>query len=193
MKSRSLKRKAFTAKMMLLALCSIVVMPLTFFAGCSSDPVSPTESYFDLPFEEPGTAASGISAAKHFWQQYSGEGEISAEEGGEFSISMPGKGEFIVEANSVSENTTITAQIDFFIINGYVVGLFDFSPDGLQFRPSATLQFDANVLGENSKTVRLYWLDPAKNKWKFKGHYAADADDVVSIPIDHFSKYGVSN
>lgn len=193
MKNRSLKRKALTAGTALLAICLIAVTPVLFFAGCSSNPVTPEASYFDQPFVDPGTAGSSLSAGKLF-ETYSGSGTISSKDGGSIDINMPGTiHEFNVEAGSIENDVTIDINVLFIDFFGSVVGIFDFSPDGQMFSESAELRFDGGVLGNGVSELKLYWLNENTNRWEYQGTYNADSNNRIKIPIDHFSKYGVSD
>jgi len=201
MKKKTKGRASPTRRSLLLSLLVAVALPLTIQIGCSSDPVSPTTSYFDLPYQETDFEDIAISAAKRQKTQeprnvdvgFVGSGNITVTEGGTFSMNESGSAIFIVEPNSIPQDTTINATVVFSIYHGKSIGLFNFSPNGLLFSTSATIQIDIKLISNNSNSLRLYWLNIDRNKWEYQGTYAADASDLVSLPIDHFSKYGVSN
>lgn len=123
---------------------------------------------------------------------------IDAESGGAVDFRVSGKNQqFVVAPGSIPADTTITVKVAALeanalrLLNARIV-ILDFGPDGLQFSPSATLRFDASVLGNSKRTINLFWLNPLDNTWESQGEYKVDADGKVNIPIHHFSKYGIS-
>lgn len=179
---------------------SFVIM---IFVGCSQNPISNTadsNNYFDQEYNDnifdPNTALR-IRGEVVTIVEYGGEKLISAEDGGVVDLTMSGSvSEFEVLPNAIPQDTLITVDIRQITINFQTATLFDFSPDGLSFSTSAVLRVDDASVNDTDGVVDFYWLDPSTNSWVFQGTYY-DGDDgavdgVFEIPVDHFSKYGIS-
>jgi len=70
------------------------------------------------------------------------------------------------------------------------VTFYDFGPDGLVFKKSATLTLETNL--PNGKVLSLYWYNPAADRWVLQQTAKVDKYGNVKFTVDHFSKYGIS-
>jgi len=62
----------------------------------------------------------------------------------------------------------------------------------LVFNPAATLTVDTDVLGVGLRTVTLFWLNETTRQWEEQGRFSVNRDGTVDLPIEHFSRYGIS-
>lgn len=185
-----------------LTIAIMTAVPLLVFTGCGSDSLSSSQqsqgtvvgSYFDLTYDgEFFDADQPALARRNSSDGYdSGEKIISAEDGGKISLSGGGH-VFVVQAGSIEEDTRITVAMKFEFHENTNIALFNFGPDGLQFDPAASLTFRSKELEDPTRPVKLYWLNPDDDRWVFVTSVSADADGMVTLPIEHFSGYGISN
>ncbi len=188
-----------------LILTAIMVASLVLFAGCTQEPISSIDPglddsiFFNLTYDDSGSVESfiasksdsGDSSFSEVYEVYNDTGVVIAVSGGSVILSG-GSYEFEVPAGSISENKVISVSFVTFAYNGNIITLCDFSPDGLQFDPSATLRFYAGGTNSLSSFLKLYWLNPATNRWEIQESKLPDVNGLVSFSISHFSKYGVS-
>ena len=188
-----------------LLLAAIVVASLVLFTGCTQKPIGSIDPelddsiFFNLTYDDSGSVESfivsksdsGDSSYSEVYEAYYDTGVVIAVSGGSVIISG-GSYEFEVPSASISENTVISVSFVSFAYNGNNITLCEFSPDGLQFDPSATLRFYAGGLNSPSKSFNLYWLNPVTKRWETQESKSPDVNGLVSFSISHFSKYGVS-
>ena len=177
------------------ALSVMISLPAFVLTSCSDNPLSTTNDrnkFFDQPYSEsvtdelPGNALFKTLVGV---ETYTGEGPISQSDGG--SIDVAGKFVFRVAPGSITANTVISVEITRFTYDDETIILHKFLPDGLQFATSAYLEFSVDLFDYSSdEDTKLYWLNAETNHWD----WVSDFDNsmrMVSIPIDHFSMYGV--
>lgn len=168
-----------------------VVLTLFFAMGCSNNaPVQPDN--FD-------SLAIGNLSGKIIPNQPSPSIEtydseyIDSDSGGEIVIK---RGDyvhnFVVGAGALPQDTLITVRT----VNEEVIGMqmivFEFGPDGLEFKKSALVQFDMAELSAEVAKANLYYYDPKKGDWVFQ--ISVDVKGgIAEFPIDHFSKYAISD
>ncbi|MBN4076339.1 hypothetical protein JYT16_01340 [Gemmatimonas aurantiaca] len=201
-RNESTKSRLFRRGFIGVALATILAVPVLFFTGCSINPATSSdmtlqneESFWDNSFDpaslEPLTTSDALLSPGGY-DVYSGEGFISADDGGVVNLEMPGSvHNFTVEAESIPADTVINVGIYVKTSKKSTVILFEFGPDGLVFGESATLSFDISELSSNTDYVDLYWWNPDTGDWEYQRTVRADRDGIVSFPIDHFSMYGV--
>jgi hypothetical protein len=71
----------------------------------------------------------------------------------------------------------------------------DFSPDGTQFNPPATMTVTyvtANLNKISPSKLSISWFDTATNKWINLGGTVNQSTLSVSVPISHFTEYSLS-
>ena len=178
-----------------LALVSLLALPMLVMTGCAeSNPMlaeNDRNKFFDQPYSESDTdELAGNALFKTLIREvYTGKGRISSSNGG--TINIGGLFTFNVPSQSISEDTEIGVEVTLFIYDDETIILHKFSPDGLEFKQSASLEFSVELFGyEIDQDTRPYWLNPETNHWD----WLEDIDHskgLVSIPIDHFSMYGV--
>lgn len=182
----------------------LISFVILMFVGCSENPISNTsvsDNYFDQTFDEQifdQNTAYRLRGEVVEIVEYGGEKLISALNGGVVDINMPiSVAEFEVLPNAIPQDTLISVDIRQITINSQTVTLFDFSPDGLSFSTSAILKVEDVSVNDTDGVVDFYWLDPSTNSWVFQGTYYDGDDGAVDgffeIPVDHFSKYGISD
>ena len=188
-----------------LLLAAIMVASLVLFTGCTQEPIGSIDPglddniFFNLTYDDSGSVESfitsksdsGDSSFSEVYEVYNDTGVVIAVSGGSVILSG-GSYEFEVPFASISLNEMISVSFVSFAYNGTNITLCDFSPDGLQFNPSATLRYYVGGANTLSKFFKLYWLNPATNRWELQESNTPDVNGFVSFSISHFSKYGVS-
>lgn len=199
--------KAFTGKWptVILGTLALAIVSILLISGCSQNPLTADQStkngsYFDQVYVDDGfSRESALSASKRGGRGrggssdpvYYGEGLISGKKGGTVDINLPGNvHEFVVQPNGMDSDNMISIGVSFTNYKGDIIARFDCGPDGLVFNHSSILSFEVSALGKDESSIDLYLLG-SKGRWKFQGTYSADANGIVSVPIDHFSMYGV--
>jgi len=187
------------------SLAAMMVTSLVMFAGCTQEPIGSNDPglddsiFFNLAFEDSSSVEtfitnksdSGDSSYSDVYEVYNVTEEAFAVSGGSVILSG-GNYEFEVTSGSISKNEMISVSFVSFAYNGNDITLCEFSPDGLQFDPAATLRYYVGGSNTLTRFFKLYWLDPATNRWEFQETKIPDGNGIVSFPISHFSKYGVS-
>jgi len=199
------KRIAPKLTILSLILTAIMVASLVLFTGCTQDPIGSIDPglddniFFNFTYEDSGSVESfitsksdsGDSSYSEVYEVYNDTGVVIAVSGGSVILSG-GFYEFEVPAGSITKNEIISVSFVSFAYNGTNITLCDFSPDGLQFDPSATLRYYVGGANTLSGNFKLYWLNPATNRWEIQESKSPDVNGFVSFSISHFSKYGVS-
>ena len=170
-----------------------VVLTLFLVIGCSNkNPVQPLDpESLELGKVFPvlgGGSGPGATIIEEFDSSY-----INKSVGGTIEIDRTDYShEFVVPANALEENTLITIRsINEGVLRREMI-VFEFGPDGLEFRESARLAFEMAELSQIASTARLYYYDPVLGVWNLQD--TADVvDGVVTFDIDHFSKYAISD
>jgi len=176
-----------------------------YLPGCSDNPTSSTDTlsqdetgFFDEPFDDIQYARLVELAAATDDEYLYGEEFLTVLDGGSIVIGTNGNfHEFLVPAGALPYNATISLEILKVEKNkdDKIVVIYDFAPDGLVFNQSAYLIIDpAKLLGKKATCVDFYYLDESANPsvWKFQGTYCVEGTgSLVTIPVDHFSKYGI--
>ena len=72
--------------------------------------------------------------------------------------------------------------------------MFEFGPDGLEFSEAAVLEFDVREIDPNAEiaVAKIYYYDPDRKDWTYQGT-AGVSNGIASFPIEHFSKYAISD
>jgi len=199
------QHKVYRWAILSLFLTAIMVASLVSFTGCTQEPFGSIDPglddsiFFNLTYDDSGSVESfiasksdsGDSSFSEVYEVYNDTGVVIAVSGGSMILSG-GNYEFEVPAASISKNEMISVSFVSFAYNGINITLCDFSPDGLQFDPSATLRYYVGGTNSLSIVFKLYWLNPATNRWELQESKTRDVNGFVSFSISHFSKYGVS-
>lgn len=168
-----------------------VVLTLLFVIGCSNN--SPVRPDIPDPTESGLSSLSlgGVLTLNSFEEFDSAL--VSKTTGGTIDIDRDiYHHEFFVDSNAIDETTLITVRSVNEMILGKEMILFEFGPDGLEFRKSAILSFDMTELSEEAAVAKLYYYDPIKKKWAYQTSVNV-VNDIANFNIDHFSKYAISD
>jgi len=145
-------------------------------------------SFFDLPYDASALAKrSDIAISESAVVQK----RIMAGEGGVIPLGPDENVEaFVVVANSIEEDTTITITVTKILTtDGEMPIVFDFGPDGLQFSRPAVLRLNLfELFGENTASMNFYWLNEETNEWELEATLDADSDGFAYGSVEHFSK-----
>ncbi|UCC45475.1 MAG: hypothetical protein JSU65_06030 [Candidatus Zixiibacteriota bacterium] len=194
--SRATKWGLLASMLAVFALFSGIYLP-----GCSNNPNNSTQvnapeeefSFFDDSFDDAALAKAVIDPAINV-DFLTAEEYLSAEDGGSIVIGTIGTYyEFYVPPDAVPYDVAISVQITRLEkkYSKEVAVVYDFSPDGLVFAQPATLRMDVTkVLGKKATEANLYYYNEQTKSWEHKGTYPAGADGWVSMPIEHFSRWG---
>lgn len=174
-----------------------------YLPGCSDNPATSPDtlsqdetSYFDQEFDE-AQYAKLVDLAAETEEYLWGEDLFTAVDGGSLVIGTNGNfHELLVPVGALPYDVTIRVEIikvedkkDDLVI------IYDFAPDGLVFLQPAYLIIDpAKLLGKKATCVDFYYLDESvfPAVWTLQGTYCADSrTGKATIPIEHFSKYGI--
>lgn len=168
-----------------------VVLTLFFVMGCSNN--TPMQPNVANPLEMGNISAKTISSPSVMSVETYDSAYIDKEVGGDIEIQ---RGDYVhdfaVAADGLSESTLITVRSANDQILGKEMIVFEFGPDGLVFKKSASLQFDMAELGTQSTVAKLYYYDPVKGKWSFQ-YSVSVQNGIAEFSIDHFSKYAISD
>jgi len=114
---------------------------------------------------------------------------INAATGGEIAV---GSSNFIVSANSISNDEEISVSSYTGTVNNKSALVFEFGPDGLVFSKAATLDVAIAEVSAKAKYAKLYYYDPNTGIWTLQSTSKA-IDGRVLFAIYHFSKYAISD
>ena len=101
-----------------------------------------------------------------------------------------GEFKFYIPPGSLANDTiiSITMTSDKYI-------QMDFSPDGTQFNPPATMTVSyatADLKNTTPSKLSISWFDTTKNQWCNLGGTVDQSKLTVSAPISHFTEYTLS-
>ncbi len=99
--------------------------------------------------------------------------------------------QLVVKQNSIPTSQVIEISAWLGTSNGHGVLLLEFSPDGLQFVPHASLCIDAAAIFGKKSSLGLHWYNPATAKWELQERITVNKGNVP-FRIYHFSKYAIS-
>jgi len=177
------------------------------FTGCSDSSmgVAPEDnqvieprSFFDEPvIDSSGFTPDGVTLSSSFTDPDSYEQSkwIRKRLGGFLRVWTPDYVyRFLVKRNSIPYDTTISIKIEQFNYGDEEVTLFEFKPNGLKFDPEATLKIRVRKFfrRQNDTPIEFYSVDEQSNIWVYKGTYYPNKQGIYTIPVNHFSKYGIS-
>ena len=169
-----------------------VVLTLLFVIGCSNNsPVRP-----DVPDPTELGLSSSLSSGGELTlykiEEYD-SALVSKTTGGTVDIDRDiYHHEFFVDSNAIDETTLITVRSVNEMILGKEMIVFEFGPDGLEFKTPATLGFEMSELSEEAAVAKLYYYDSLKKKWAYQTSVNV-VNDIANFNIDHFSKYAISD
>lgn len=96
----------------------------------------------------------------------------------------------IVPSGALNGSTTIT------MANASDVWAYDFGPDGLQFNTSTKLmiritQAELQQLGIDTDTLAIAYASGSSDNWQILGGTYDPVREVITLSIDHFSRYAL--
>ena len=118
---------------------------------------------------------------------------ISKDDGGEITITREEYEHiFEVDPGAVDENVAISVKSYEDKIWGNKAIVFEFGPDGLEFKIPAKLTFEMAELDYKAGYAKFFYFNPYYKSWVLLDVEGVEQGDVV-FEIDHFSKYAISD
>jgi hypothetical protein len=111
--------------------------------------------------------------------------------GGRVVLNAAGEvSELIIPPKALERDVWITAREQWFDTPLGRVRVYDFGPEGLVFRPAATLHLKTNL--PLNSVLKLFYFNPVVGEWQLQQALRVDNNGVVSFKLHHFSKYAIT-
>ncbi|UCG60530.1 MAG: hypothetical protein JSV52_09350 [Candidatus Zixiibacteriota bacterium] len=128
-------------------------------------------------------------------QSSSFESRLSADKGGMLPLHDAAEIQsFVVLPASIPSDTTFSAEVlKIKTVDRKTVMVYEFGPDGLVFSRPAVLRLNLReILGIGASSIKFYGLNEDTAEWVYLGTYDSDTQNIVNVPINHFSVYAGS-
>ncbi|MBD3168578.1 MAG: hypothetical protein GF307_03775 [candidate division Zixibacteria bacterium] len=185
-----------------LSVLFLVVFGVALVNGCGKNsPVAPGSEQTDVLEQKEPFGPSNVEQqwGRVFYWRFENAAYGYVDNGGG-TMNFSGDGydaQFQVPDNAVDYWVELWMEGQAYYTESGMVYVFEFGPDGLQFREDATLIIETKALkdyndnGSIEGAELMYW-DPDQQDWQFEEFDDdSDGDGYYEFKIGHFSRYGI--